>query len=930
MPENEENKIDYKDTLNLPKTDFPMKASLPKTEPERIKKWEEKGLYNTILEKSKTRVAFTLHDGPPYANGHIHIGHALNKILKDVIIKSKFMSGYGVSYIPGWDCHGLPIELQVEKNFDKQGKKKEDLTKTEIRQACRVYANEFVNIQKEEFKRLGILGRFEEPYLTMNYPYQAKVLEELGNFNKKGLIYKDKKPVHWCPSCETALAEAEVEHADKTSPSVFVKFKIKDDKGLLKDKENSYIVIWTTTPWTLPSNMALATGENLIYVEAKTPSGDILIFAKDLLGSLKEKFETDFEIINEHKGSALKGMVAIHPIYDRESKIFNADFVTTEAGSGCVHIAPGHGQDDYELGLREGLEIYAPVDNKGHYTKEVEIFEGVFVFKANKQVIAVLEEKNALLKKEDITHSYPHCWRCKGAVIFRATEQWFVSMKENNLRETALKAIKEDVSWIPEWGQDRIYAMIEARPDWCLSRQRTWGVPIPGLYCGDCNHTFLDNDLISHLVEEFKTKGADIWFDKDLKDLLPEDVKCPKCGDKDNLKKEENILDVWFDSGVSFAAVMEQEETLKDRADLYLEGSDQHRGWFHSSLLASVATRGRAPYDSVLTHGFVMDKQGKKMSKSRGNVVSPDEVIKEYGAEILRLWVASEDYRDDMRISKEILKRLSESYRRIRNTFRYILGNLSDFDIKENEVNYEELTELDKVILHRLNEVTKSVLSAYEEYEFHKIYHIVNNFCSVDLSSFYLDIIKDRLYTRGADSKERRAAQTACFYIFDNLAKLLAPILCFTSEEALSYTSEKSAHLQSFPAPQDKWNNPELNEKWETLGKIKNELSKEIETKRAKKEIGHSLDCKVTFHVEQMPVNLKESVNELKDMLIISDLEYNESTEGTVYETADLGKITVSVEKAPGEKCERCWKYATSVGTHETNPTICTPCKDAL
>ncbi|MBI5587636.1 MAG: isoleucine--tRNA ligase [Deltaproteobacteria bacterium] len=955
--------MDYKATLNLPKTDFQMKAELQKNEPAALTRWESEGLYEKIMEAGKGRPRYTLHDGPPYANGNIHIGHALNKILKDFVVKSRQMMGFSADYVPGWDCHGLPIELQVEKEL---GQKKQELTKGEVRKRCRAYAEKFVNIQREDFKRLGVFGEWENPYLTMSYGYQASILRELGRFNANGLVYKGKKPVHWCSSCRTALAEAEVEYADKTSPSVYVKFEVKD----VANKNNEigfkefprlkhYIIIWTTTPWTLPANLALAVHPDLSYSEVKVNTGrneEVWIISNALMLECMEKFgfqwdgqydpnnpksklkEKGYSNINAHSGKDLDRLICKHPFLDRDSVVLPGEHVTLEAGTGCVHIAPGHGQEDYEIGLKYGLDIYNPVDNSGKFTKEVPLFEGQFVFKANEKIVALLNEKGALLLKEEIRHSYPHCWRCKSPIIFRATEQWFASMESGDLRKKALEAIDKKVEWIPSWGRDRIYNMILNRPDWCLSRQRVWGVPIPALKCKGCLNSFLDNTLIEGLAASFEKEGADIWFEKPLSELVPKGVKCPRCGSEE-FDKEEDILDVWFDSGVSFAAVLEKRPNLKFPADLYLEGSDQHRGWFHSSLLACEATRSTAPYGAVLTHGFVVDGSGRKMSKSIGNVIAPQEVINRYGAEVLRLWVAGEDYREDIRISEEILKRLSEAYRRIRNTFRYILGNLYDFDPAKETVAYKDLDELDRLTLHRLNRLTERVTAAYKTFDFHVIYHSVHNFCTVDLSAFYLDILKDRLYTCGAGSRERRAAQTTIYNILDCLVRLTAPVLVFTSDEAWSFMpgkKEQSVHLAPMPEVRKDWTDTALEKKWETLFTVKAEASKALETARQQKIIGHPLDAKVTLYpTAELKALLAGEARALEEVLIVSQLKVAEGTpaakEGAVlYESKDIPGLRVTVANADGSKCERCWHFSTAVGADAAHPTICDRCTEAL
>jgi len=931
--------MDYKATLNLPQTDFQMKAELPKKEPEMLKAWEDSGLYAKMMEAGKGRKKYTLHDGPPYANGNIHIGHALNKILKDIIVKSRTMSGYSADYLPGWDCHGLPIELQVEKEL---GEKKQELTKVDIRKRCREYAMRFVEIQKEEFKRLGVFGQWDAPYLTMNYGYEATIMRELGKFVEKGLVYKGKKPVHWCSSCATALAEAEVEYADKTSPSVYVKFEVdaadlEKRLGVSLGGKKAFIVIWTTTPWTLPANLAIALHPDFEY-SLVSVDGVAHIVASGLLADISKRFGwEDAKVEKTLLYKDIEGLKARHPFLDRDSVILPGGHVTLEAGTGCVHIAPGHGQDDYELGLKYGLEILNPVDDSGKFTKAVPELEGQFVFKANNAIIGILTEKGALLLKEDIRHSYPHCWRCKSPIIFRATEQWFASMEAGDLRKRTLDAIDTKIRWIPSWGRDRIYNMIVNRPDWCLSRQRAWGVPIPALQCKGCSHSFLDARFIESLAGLFEAESADAWFERPLSELLPGGVKCPKCGGAE-FEKEDAILDVWFDSGVSFAAVVEKNENLQFPADLYLEGSDQHRGWFHSSLLAAEGTRGAPPYKAVLTHGFVVDGNGKKMSKSTGNVIAPEHVIGRYGAEVLRLWVAGEDYREDIRISEEILKRLSEAYRRIRNTFRYILGNLYDFDPEKDAVAYGELEELDRLTLHRLAKLTGKVLGAYEDFEFHSIYHSVHNFCTVDLSSFYLDVLKDRLYTGGAGSKGRRAAQTTIYHVLDNLVRLTAPVLVFTTEEAWSFMpgrKHESVHLSSMPEVNEQWLDEGLEKKWAELMVIKSEISKALEGARKDKIIGHPLDALVTVRpAEKNAALLAEEEGALEEVLIVSKLTVGEAAKGTEsafrFDSEEIPGLSISVEKASGGKCERCWHFSEQVGDDSVHPTLCGRCVEAL
>ena len=917
--------MDFKDTLNLPKTDFPMKANLSKKEPEMIKKWDEEKLFFKILVKRDKNRKYVLHDGPPYANGHIHMGHALNKILKDIIVKYKSMEGYYCYYIPGWDCHGLPIEHEVDK---KLGKDRFNKTTAEKRKLCRDYANKFVNIQKEEFKRLGVLGDWENPYLTMSYEYEAIIARELGKFFEKGAVYKSKKPVYWCSSCITALAEAEVEYQEDPSPSIYVKFKVKDELGEkfpeLKNRD-VFVIIWTTTPWTLPANVAIALHPEFDYSAIECNDG-VYILAKDLSEQCMQFFGIkSFKELCTFKGKDLEFVKCQHPFIDRDSIIINADYVTLDAGTGCVHTAPGHGEEDYISGVKYKLPILNPVDDNGKFTSEVGVkeLEGMFVFQANKKVNEILKANNALIREDEFTHSYPHCWRCKKPIIFRATSQWFISMEKNELRKRALDAIKNQVKWIPAWGQERIYNMIENRPDWCISRQRAWGVPITVMYCKKCGEIISGKELFDKVFEIFKKEGADSWFIRDCKDFLPEGFKC-KCGSTE-FEKETDILDVWFDSGSSWAAVCENNPTQSFPTNMYLEGSDQHRGWFHSSLLISISNRGTAPYREVLTHGFVVDGEGKKMSKSAGNVISPEEIIKKYGAEILRLWVAAQDYRDDIRISQEIIKRIVEAYRRIRNTIRYMLGVLNDFNFEKDKVEYEDLTEIDKYILAKLNKLTKRVIRAYNEYEFHIVYHKIYNFCVVDLSAFYLDALKDRIYCEKKDSKIRRSSQTAIYFIVDALLKLLAPVLAFTADEAWRYfsKSDESVHVQLFPEINEKYDNDKIVENWDRLVEIKEHISKFIENARKEKVIGHSLDAKVEiiFKNRKDYEFYKNYENDLKMILIISQIDIN------LNENIDA-QIEVNVSKAEGEKCQRCWQYDSYV--MQNSSKLCRRCENVV
>jgi isoleucyl-tRNA synthetase len=927
--------MDYKQTLNLPKTAFPMKANLVKKEPEILKKWEEEHIYEHIREMSRDRKPYMLHDGPPYANGHIHMGTAFNKILKDIIIKSKQMAGFNAPYVPGWDCHGLPIEHQVDQEL---GPKKADMSQAQIRSYCRKYAEKYLHIQREEFKRLGVLGEWGNPYLTMNYPYEATIVREFGKFALNGSLVRSKKPIYWCISCQTALAEAEVEYENHTSPSIFVKFPLISEPEKISENlrgEKVSVVIWTTTPWTLPANLAIAVHPDFQYVAAKTEEEGVLILAEELLDIRMDSFGiSSYEVIARFAGGTLEGLVTRHPLYDRPSIMVLADYVTLDAGTGCVHTAPGHGREDYETGLKYGLEVYSPVDDQGRFTPDVEYFSGLQVFEANRAVNEKLREKGALLREQDISHEYPHCWRCKNPVIFRSTEQWFISMEKTGLRRKALEAIKK-VKWIPSWGQERIYQMIANRPDWCISRQRAWGVPITVFLCKQCGNMVISQEIIDHVSALVEKHGADIWFTEPDENLLPRETACPECDSRD-LEKETDILDVWFDSGVSYAAVMEQRAYLNSPADLYLEGSDQHRGWFHSSLLCSVGTRNQAPYHHVLTHGFVVDGSGKAMHKSAGNVIAPEDLISNYGAEILRLWVAGEDYRDNIRLSKEILQRLTEAYRRIRNTCRYLLGNLNGFDPQKDLVPYDELEELDRWALNRLQELTERVLKAYEKFEFHLVYHNLHNFCVLDLSSFYLDIIKDRLYTSPPDSVARRSARTTMHEILEVIVRLMAPVLSFTAEEIWQYMhgddGTRSVHSECFVQVKDEFLDPGLAKKWETIIAVRKEAARTLELARKEKKIGHSLDASVTL---TLPSNLLRELEPYKDQLrsifIVSSVdlrEEGESTNGIESETIPGLKIGVSPSDAP--KCERCWVHDPSVGENVQYPTICDRCLGAL
>lgn len=927
--------MDYKDTLNLPKTAFPMRANLPKREPQLLEKWEKEGIYHQIRKKSGGRPKYILHDGPPYANGHIHLGTALNKILKDIIVKSKTMMGYDAPYIPGWDCHGLPIEHNVEVEL---ADNIQTMSKGDIRRYCRKYAEKFLNVQRDEFKRLGVLGDWEHPYITMDYEYEATTIREFGKFVENGSVDKRLKSVRWCISCETALAEAEVEYEMHTSPSVYVKFPLESDPSEIAPElagKTVYVIIWTTTPWTLPANLAIAFHPDFEYVAVEYENF-VYIVAEGLLEEIVQRFDWRASTVRaKFPGSRLEGLNCRHPFIERQSKLILADYVTLDPGTtGCVHTAPGHGQEDYETGLRYGIEIYSPVDGQGKFVEEVEHFAGMNVFDANAKIIQYMQEQGCLMASEKIEHQYPHCWRCKNPVIFRATAQWFILMERNDLRKRALESIRT-VRWIPEWGEERIYSMIENRPDWCISRQRAWGVPIIAFYCKNCGELLLKKELVDVVAEKVAKGGADVWFDLPESELLPQGTCCEKCQGT-SFTKETDILDVWFDSGMSHAAVVEANPETPWPADLYLEGSDQHRGWFHSSLLESVGTRGTAPYKTVLTHGYTVDSEGKKMSKSLGNIVAPQDVIKDYGAEILRLWVSYEDYRNDIAISQDMLKHLADAYRRIRNTCRYMLGNLSDYDPAKNAVPYNELLDIDKWALHRLQQLIAKIRKTYEDFEFHVFFHAFHNFCVVDMSAFYLDVLKDRMYTTKADSRERRSGQTALYEILCTMVKLMAPILSFTAEEVWGYLARdgESIHLEDLPEVNDSWLNEDLDGRWNRLIAIRGEILKRLELARQDKLIGHSLDALVqVFASGNTYTLLREFEDQLTSICIVSEAElYGEDIpipdDAIASETID--SLYIRVAKAYGDKCPRCWQYRTTIGENAEHPEVCAQCAAAL
>ena len=922
-----EEKKDYSSTLNLPKTDFPMRGNLPTKEPETLKAVFENGLYEKILKKNEGHKHFVLHDGPPYANGEIHAGHALNKILKDTIVRYKAMKGFYTPFIPGYDTHGMPTE---KKAIEKLGLDRSKIPVTKFRDTCREFTTNYKDIQTEGFKRLGVLGDWAHPYITYDHATEARQIGVFGDMYKKGYIYKGLKPVYWCTDCETALAEAEIEYKDVTGESIYVKFPVEDSKGLF-DKKDTYMVIWTTTPWTLPGNMGITIGADYEYsiVELKENKEDAklerLIIATELVEKVMKLAEIeDYKTVQTFKGSELEGVLCKHPFLDRMSRVVLGSEttvnVTLDEGTGAVHTAPAYGKEDYLQGLKDKLGMVVAVDDKGKQTAEAGEFAGQFYAKSNKTITAWLDENGYLLKAVKIEHSYPHCWRCKKPIIFRATPQWFASV--DGFRDDVLKAIKT-VTWHPDWGEDRMSEMIKGRNDWCISRQRTWGVPLPIFYCKDCGEPYVTEESIKKIQEVVRTEGTNAWWAKEAKDLVPEGAKCPKCGCTE-FKKETDIMDVWFDSGSTHQSVL-VERGLDYPADLYLEGNDQYRGWFQSSLLTSVAVNGIAPYKEVLCCGFVVDGQGRKMSKSLGNGVSPIDVSNKFGADILRLWALSSDYSMDVNLSDDILKGISDVYRKIRNTARYILGNTYDYD-PEKPVAYEDLQEIDKWALTRLNKLIKDCTKDYDTYSFGNCYHDVNQFCVVDMSSFYLDIIKDRLYTEKADSVARRAAQTTMYYILDALVKILTPMISFTAEEiwsAMNHTKKENVEspmLADYPVSNDEWDNKEIAEKWEKIIKVKNIVAKDLELARAEKTIGNSLDAKVTIYAEGEEYKfLKENEELIKLVLIISGLEIQENNR------KQEEKLGVKVEHATGEKCERCWMY-----NDHLEDGLCPRCKEVL
>ena len=896
-----------------------MRGNLPENEPKILEEIFEKGLYEKMLKKNEGKEPFVLHDGPPYANGEIHIGHALNKVLKDTIVRYKNLNGYYTPFIPGYDTHGMPTE---NKAIQALGLNRDEIPVSEFRDTCKSFNKDYIAKQTEGFKRLGVLADWENPYITYQPQMEAKQVGVFADMYKKGYIYKGLKPVYWCTDCETALAEAEIEYKDVKNTSAYVKFPVEDSKGLF-DKENTYVVIWTTTPWTLPGNMGITIDPEFEY-SIVNANDEKYIMAKELVSKVMELAGIEeYKIEQTFKGKELEGILCKHPFLDRTSRVVmgSDDTVKVEldTGTGAVHTAPGYGKEDYLCGLKNGLDIVVTVDAKGHQTEEAGPFAGMFYAKSDKEILNWLEEHNLLLHKQELMHSYPHCWRCKKPVIYRATNQWFASV--DGFRKETLEAIK-GVKWIPSWGEERITKMVEDRNDWCISRQRTWGVPIPIFYCADCEKEYVTDESLAKVQKIFKEKGSNAWFDLTEEELMPEGAKCEKCGCT-HFKKETDIMDVWFDSGSTHESVL-AERGLPE-ATLYLEGSDQYRGWFQSSLLTSVATKGKAPYKEVLTHGYTVDEQGRKMSKSVGNVIAPQTMIKQYGADILRLWVLSSDYKSDVSISNGIMKQVAEVYRKIRNTARYILGNISDFNVNE-PVKYDKLEEIDKWALIKLNHLIKDCTKAFDEYDFNKAYQAINTFCVVDMSNFYLDIIKDRLYTSKKESTKRRAAQTAMYNILSGLVRIIAPMTVYTAEEIWKYMPHKNGEntesimLEYWPKVNEKYENKELEEKWNKIIAIKEEASKALEMARAEKVIGHSLNAKVTINADKENYNfLKDKEELLQEVFIVSAVEVKEANE-----------LKIDVTPAEGEKCERCWMYSTTVGEDKENPTICHRCSEAL
>ena len=917
---------DYNATLNLPKTDFPMRAGLPQSEPKTLERWEQEKVYDKLIKKNEGKPLFVLHDGPPYANGDIHLGHALNKILKDFIVRYRNMDGHQSPFVPGWDTHGLPTELKARAEAGIGNSA--DISVLELRKLCEKFVRGYIDDQRVQFKRLGIIGEWDDPYITLKHEFEAEQIKVFAEMADKGYIYKGLKPVYWCPECKTALAEAEIEYAEDPCHSIYVKFPVSDDLGKFSamgiDPKKVSFVIWTTTTWTLPANLAICVGPRYEYSVIKC-GDEYYVMATDLYENAMAEAElSDYEVVATVKGAELEYMKARHPFLDRESLLIVGEHVTLESGTGCVHTAPGHGVDDYNVCQNyPEIPTVCPVDSNGVLTEEAGQFAGLTTEEANKKIAVYLDENGYLFALKKIIHQYPHCWRCKTPILFRATDQWFCSV--DDFKDKAVDAINT-VRWIPAWGKDRITAMVRDRKDWCISRQRKWGVPIPIFYCKECGEPHVDKAAMLAVADLFGKEGSNAWFEKDACEILPEGTRCKNCGGTD-FEKETDIMDVWFDSGSSWRAVCKRRPYLGAPVDLYLEGNDQYRGWFQSSLLTSVATEGVAPYRTVLTHGMILDMERRKMSKSAGNGISPQEVIKQYGADVLRLWVASSDYQSDISISRDILKQMSEAYRKIRNTARYILGNLNDFDPKKDMVGPEDFLSIDKWAVNKLNELIATVVDAYDQYEFHQVYHSIHKFCVVDMSNFYLDVLKDRLYTEKADSKARRAAQTVMYFILDSLTRMLAPILAYTSDEIWRFMP----HDDTVDAENVLFNDmperivieidDEFTAAWDRIHDLRDTVKKSLEVVIKDKVVKASLETCVTLKASGEEYSFIESVlPELKAVFIVSDVKLEKGD----------GELCVEVAKAEGEKCDRCWSYSTTVGSCKEHPTLCARCAAIL
>ena len=922
---NNPEKVDYAKTLNLPKTSFKMKANLAQKEPLTLRDWKKAEIYEKSLKEGAP--FFVLHDGPPYANGDIHIGHALNKILKDIILKYKRLRGYNAPYIPGWDTHGLPIEWKI---MEELGEKAKNMTPLQIRQECKKYALKWVEKQKEGFKRLGILGNWDNPYITLRPEYEAEQLKVFKEIYENGYIYKGLKPVYWSPTTETALAEAEIEYKDVTSHSIYVKFEGEKD---LTDKlgvDEASILIWTTTPWTLPANLGVFLHPEFDYGLYKTEKGNLVV-AKDLAEDVFKTLDLSYELLKEFKGTELEYTHYQHPFLDRKGLVMNADYVTIDAGTGAVHTAPGHGADDYNYSLKYNIGILSPVDDKGHMTKEAGKYEGMFYAKASKAIVEDLTESGHMLYHTTFVHSYPHDWRSKKPVIFRATEQWFISIDESDIRENAIKAL-ENVEFVPSWGKNRIGSMLETRPDWTISRQRVWGVPIPLFYNRATDEVIYEPEIMDRIIELVKKEGTDIWWKYEAKEIIGDEL-LEKYNLKDvDIRKERSIMDVWFDSGVSHRSVLVP-RNLPRPADLYLEGSDQHRGWFQSSLLTSIASTKDAPYKRILTHGFTMDGQGRKMSKSLGNTILPKDITEKYGADILRLWVSSVDYREDVRISENILQQMSDAYRRIRNTARFLMGNLNNFDYANDKVDYKDMFEIDKWAMHKLEELKEKTTEYYDKYEFYSLFQEITYFCSMEMSSFYLDIVKDRLYCEGTTSIERRSAQTVLTEVLKVLVRIISPVLSFTADEIWeripeALKEEESVHLSKWIEANPEYLNEELAKKWDKIARLRREVNKKLEAERQTGLIGHSLDARVLLNIANDEYSFIKDYteNEVSDLFIVSQVKFVNDN----LAESEIEGISIGVEKASGEKCERCWKYDEEVGHDHNHSDVCPRCASVL